>query len=191
MIIRREKVIVVDIEATCWKGGLAPQGMQSEIIEIGVCVLPLKTRKPTDKLSILVRPERSTISDFCTELTTLTQEQVDAGVNFREACTILERDYETKEYIWASWGKYDRKMFRAQCEERGVPFPFSDRHVNLKKLCARLHGRRQVGMQRALALAGLPLEGTHHRAADDAWNIARLLAYMLKRVGKDILLEAW
>jgi inhibitor of KinA sporulation pathway (predicted exonuclease) len=29
-------------------------------------------------------------------------------------------------------------------------------------------------MAQALQLAGLPLEGRHHRGVDDAWNIAAL-----------------
>ena len=35
-------------------------------------------------------------------------------------------------------------------------------------------------MDEALRLAGLPLEGTHHRGVDDAWNIAALLESMLR-----------
>jgi len=38
-------------------------------------------------------------------------------------------------------------------------------------------------MAQALEMLGLPLEGTHHRGGDDAWNIARLLAELLRRGG--------
>ena len=31
-------ILVVDLEATCWVGG-PPEGQESEIIEIGLCVL--------------------------------------------------------------------------------------------------------------------------------------------------------
>ena len=34
-------------------------------------------------------------------------------------------------------------------------------------------------MARALEMLALPLEGTHHRGADDAWNIAGILARLL------------
>lgn len=38
------------------------------------------------------------------------------------------------------------------------------------------HGlRKRPGMARALEIAGLPLEGRHHRGEDDAWNIAALV----------------
>lgn len=33
-----------------------------------------------------------------------------------------------------------------------------------------------------MALYGLTLEGTHHRGDDDAWNIAALLAVLLKKL---------
>ncbi|HSN77189.1 MAG TPA: hypothetical protein VL334_19130 [Anaerolineae bacterium] len=36
-------------------------------------------------------------------------------------------------------------------------------------------------MRDGLAALGLPLEGVHHRAGDDAWNIAAILAEILRR----------
>lgn len=36
-------------------------------------------------------------------------------------------------------------------------------------------------MRDGLAALGLPLEGKHHRAGDDAWNIAAMLAAILRR----------
>jgi len=40
----------------------------------------------------------------------------------------------------------------------------------------------EVGMEKALQLLNLPLEGTHHRGVDDAWNIAGILSELvLKR----------
>jgi inhibitor of KinA sporulation pathway (predicted exonuclease) len=35
----------------------------------------------------------------------------------------------------------------------------------------------------ALRHLGLPLEGTHHRGGDDAWNIAAILAWCLRQPG--------
>lgn len=40
----------------------------------------------------------------------------------------------------------------------------------------------EVGLPQAVALLGLPLEGTHHRGHDDAWNVAGILAEVLKRL---------
>jgi len=165
---------VVDVEATCWAGE-PPAGQVSEIIEIGVCELDVESGERVGKHSVLVRPERSTVSEFCTSLTTLTAEQVAGGVTYAEACRLLRKDFGSRDRVWASYGDYDRKQF-----ERQGSYPFGPRHVNVKTLFA-LSRRlpREVGLDAALRIAGLPLEGTHHRGDDDAWNIAALFAGML------------
>jgi inhibitor of KinA sporulation pathway (predicted exonuclease) len=190
MPLQSDSIIVIDIEATCWRNNQAPSGEQSEIIEIGVCAYDLATHNPGVPQSILVKPARSKVSPFCTELTSLTQEMVDGGIAFYEACEKLQHDYGTTERVWASWGDYDRAMFAQQCELFGVPYPFSAQHVNLKQVYADLERlSRAVGMAKALRLAKLPLEGTHHRGGDDAGNIARLLAYLVARHGDGFLAE--
>ena len=83
-----DHVLVIDIEATCWDIGQQPKGEVSDVIEIGVCPVEVGTLTRLEKRSILIRPERSTVSPFCTQLTTLTQEQVDAGVTFADACKL-------------------------------------------------------------------------------------------------------
>lgn len=180
------KIIVVDIESTCWEGR-PPPGEEAEIIEIGLTVLDPASKELSDRRAIIVRPQRSKVSNFCTRLTTLTQEDVDAGVSFAEACDILEREYDTRERLWVSWGDYDRQSFEAQCIQFGVGYPFSDRHLNAKRLFASLRGEKRVGLAGALERIGLMLEGTHHRGVDDAWNIARVLVHLLETFGQDIL----
>lgn len=172
---------VVDVEATCWEKA-APPGMPSEIIEIGLCVLNTRTLERVEKHSILVRPDRSTVSEFCTRLTTLTAGQVATGISFAEACALLRTEFHADSRPWASWGDYDRKQFERQCAATGVRYPFGSRHTNAKVAFSNARGtHRRFGMAGALAMTGLPLEGTHHRGGDDAWNIAALVADMMKR----------
>ncbi|MCP9624618.1 exonuclease domain-containing protein [Nocardia otitidiscaviarum] len=172
---------VVDVEATCWEGD-TPPGQPSEIIEIGLCVLDTETRERVAKHSILVRPERSTVSEFCTRLTTLTPEQVATGIPFAEACALLRERFHTDARPWASWGDYDRVQFQRQCGATGVPYPFGARHTNAKlAFSASRDTSRRYGMAGALRLAGIALEGTHHRGGDDAWNIAALVIDMMQR----------
>ncbi|MFE3000608.1 exonuclease domain-containing protein [Nocardia sp. NPDC059246] len=172
---------VVDVEATCWEGP-NPPGQPNEIIEIGLCVLDTVTRERVRKHSILVRPERSTVSEFCTQLTTLTADQVAAGIGFAEACELLRTEFRADSRPWASWGDYDRKQFTTQCAGTGVRYPFGSRHTNAKLAYSVARDtKRRYGMAEALRLAGIPLEGTHHRGGDDAWNIAALITDMLAR----------
>lgn len=173
---------VVDVEATCWDGRVPP-GEVNEIIEIGLTVVDLEARERVGRHRILVRPGRSTVSAFCTELTGLTQWEVDTGLSFADACALLADEHGAGERAWASWGDYDRKQFTRQCRDNGVtyPFGFGERHTNAKAVFADAYGlRKRPGMAKALELAGMPLEGRHHRGEDDAWNIAALVLGLVR-----------
>ncbi|MEI5519623.1 3'-5' exonuclease [Streptomyces brasiliscabiei] len=176
---------VIDVEATCWDGQ-PPPGSVNEIIEIGLTVVDLTARRRVSRHRVLVRPARSAVSDFCTELTGLTQAEVERGVAFAEACRILVEEYGAGERPWASWGEYDRRQFARQSQADGVAYPFgysTERtHTNAKGVFAESYGlRRKPGMDHALRIAGLPLEGRHHRGEDDAWNIAALVLDLVDR----------
>jgi inhibitor of KinA sporulation pathway (predicted exonuclease) len=174
-----DQILIIDIEATCWESAI-PDGQESEIIEIGLCILDVATWQRRLKRSILVRPEHSTLSPYCTQLTTLTQEQVDQGISFIEACSLLKTEYSSQQRVMASYGEFDRQRFEKQCKDYHLAYPFTPRHINIKTLFALWHGLpKEVGMATALEIAGLPLEGTHHRGDDDAWNIAALFAGMM------------
>lgn len=171
---------VIDVEATCWEGA-PPSGQVSEIIEIGLCVLDLETRTLAERRSIIVRPSRSQVSGFCTALTGWTQETVEGGAGFAEACRILERDFSGRARTWSSWGDYDRKQFNTQCAATNTVFPLSRNHINAKKRYAEAFGlKKKPGMTEALAHARIPLEGRHHRGVDDAANIAKLIARLIE-----------
>lgn len=177
-----DKILVVDVEATCWEGS-PPPGQENEIIEIGLCTIEVASGQRTDKQNILVRPERSQVSLFCTQLTTLTQDEVDQGIPFKAACLMLQQQYASKNRVWASYGDYDRRQFQKQCEAFNVNYPFGPTHINVKNLFAIAHGLAdEVGMAKALELMKHPLEGVHHRAGDDAWNIAGILSELLLKL---------
>ncbi len=181
MARKLNRLLVIDIESTCWPGD-PPPGEESEIIEIGICVVNIATLTREAPQTILVRPQRSSVSSFCSELTTLTQTHVEQGVTLAEACRILRETYHAKNRLWASYGDYDRLQFERNCAAAGIPYPFGSGHLNVKTLFAITYGlRREVGMSKALQLLGLPLEGTHHRGKDDAWNIAGILCDILGR----------
>ena len=182
MAKKLDHILVVDLEATCWDGE-PPVGHVNEIIEIGICPLELTTGKRLEKRSILVKPERSTVSPFCTSLTTLTAEQVAGGISFIEACAILKKQYQARDRVWASFGDYDRNQFQRQCDDMRIAYPFGTRHINVKTLFALSRGLpAEVGMAQSLEMFGIALEGTHHRGDDDAWNIAGILAKLLEKL---------
>jgi inhibitor of KinA sporulation pathway (predicted exonuclease) len=181
MTQKLDKIIIVDIEATCWQGA-NPPGMENDIIEIGICLLDLKTYEITENKGIMVIPERSTISSFCTELTTITADMIEKeGIGFKEACEILKNEYNSQNRPWASFGMYDINQFQKQCAATGVPYPFGPSHTNVKTLFASKNKLpHKKSMAGALDILGIKLEGTPHRGVDDAYNIAKILKWILK-----------
>lgn len=180
MAKKLDKILIVDVEATCWQGKI-PDGMENEIIEIGICLLDVNSGEISDSRGILVKPEKSIVSPFCTELTTITQEMVNReGISFKEACNVLRNEYQSQSRAWASFGAYDYNQFQRQCSSTGLPFPFGSSHINVKTLFALKRKLvREQGMAGALAILDASLEGTHHRGIYDAKNIAKILNYIL------------
>lgn len=176
-----DKIIIIDLEATCWDGAI-PEDQVSEIIEIGICILDITSGTLSQNKGLLVRPEHSGVSSFCTQLTTITQSLLDEeGISFESACNHLRTAYNAHQYTWASYGAYDLNMMKRQCTERQVPFPLSGDHINVKELFAAKKGlNKRIGMNRALGLLHISLEGTHHRGIDDAKNIGKILHWCLK-----------
>ncbi len=173
--------LVVDLEATCDDRGAVPRD-ESETIEIGAVLVDPVTLEALEEFQTFVRPVvHPRLTAFCTELTTITQEDVDGAPTFRiaaENLAALGRDT-----VFCSWGAYDRIQLARDAHRCGIAHPLPGRHLNLKELFARAAGnRKSVGNGRALARVGLERTGTHHRGIDDARNIARLLPYALGRV---------
>lgn len=176
-----DQIVVVDIESTCWKDK-PPQNETSDIIQVGVVLLAVKGLTVWQKRSIIVKPERSSVSEFCTQLTNLTQEQVNSGLSFASACEILQKEYEAEDRLWASYGDYDRRMFEKCCLDLDVSYPFGPSHLNVKTLFATMLAEEsEVGLPTALHKMGLSFEGRQHRGDDDAWNIARLLKVLFQK----------
>ncbi len=154
-----------------------------EIIEIGA-VLCDRHFQPLNSFQSFVRPVvHPSLTDFCRELTSIRQKDVDAAPRFDAAVAALNQFlfcHASPPVLFCSWGGFDKKMFHRDCQRHHTPYPFSPQHCNLKALFQQVNGlARPVGMAEALRQSGLALEGVHHRGLDDARNIAKLLPICL------------
>lgn len=177
-------VLVVDLEATCYEDKQFPPGSYQEIIEIGVCLLDTETGERSKKRSLMVKPQASVVSPFCTQLTTITQAMVDQGMNLQDACEILRTEYQSEDLTWASYGMFDLNLFQRECQRKQVRYPYSDDHINVMQAFADAFHVKRRGMARALKMLKTELAGTHHRGDDDAWNIAAILWRTLQEQAK-------
>jgi len=169
---------IIDLEATCWDGP-PPDGAVSEIIEIGLCVQNAAGPPNAGRHQIVVRPQESGVSDFCTHLTGWTTEALTAGVTFRQATERLVSEFDSRRRLMVSWGGYDDRQIRRQCTRLGLQVPLGPadtHHLDLKAAHQAFYGlQKRLGLGRALTRAGLGFEGRAHVGADDAWNVGRLL----------------
>lgn len=176
-----EHLIVVDLEATCCNNGTIARD-EMEIIEIGAVLVDGSDLSVEEEFQTFIRPvRRPELTEFCTELTAITQEMVDDAPDFPEAVQAFKDWMNLGEHhaTFGSWGDYDRKQFMRDCRYHRIGYPMPP-HINLKEaFSSRQKQRKRYGMAGALKLCGLKLDGTHHRGIDDARNIAKLLPWIV------------
>lgn len=176
-----EILAIVDFEATCCDDASFPKD-EMEIIEIGSVAVQAATGEILSEFCSFIRPVRHPdLTDFCTALTTIRQEEVDAAPSFPEALALF--------YAWlgrfgspvfCSWGDYDRKQLEKDCSFHEVPFPFTCTHRNLKaEFYESIGSKKRFGLGQAVNRLGIGFQGTAHRGIDDAKNIARVYKEIL------------
>ena len=172
-----DNYIIVDLEATCWEGD---KSQRNEIIEIGAVCIRHADGELTSagEFCEFVKPMLNpTLSDFCTQLTSITQSQVDSADPFP---VVLKQflnwiNHFSGDYLIGSWGHYDRVQFMRDCDLHQLDDNWVYSHISLKHQYAQIkHHKRPVGMKRALKNEALSLEGTHHRGIDDARNLSKI-----------------
>lgn len=169
--------IIFDLEATCWDRATTTERKPNEIIEIGaVCINAEK--EIVGEFSAFVQPIlHRQLSDFCTQLTTIRQEEVDQAEKFPEVVAKFQAwigSFDT-EFALCSWGNYDKGQLRHDCLLHQLPIDWLETHISIKHQYGKI--RRSIGltgMEKALKAEGFTLEGTHHRGIDDARNIAKI-----------------
>jgi inhibitor of KinA sporulation pathway (predicted exonuclease) len=177
MRIPNHYYLIVDLEATCSDDGAVPRP-EMEIIEIGAVVQSSRTFEIESEFQTFVRPVRHPdLTDFCTELTGITQEDVAAAPPFREALEALKQwMYAFDDALFCSWGDYDRNQFLQDCAYHRLAYPFRSGHLNLKAEFTRTLGRKKkLGIADAVRHLGMEFQGSHHRGLDDARSIARIV----------------
>lgn len=181
------KIFVIDLEATCWEDQDRTRN-EGELIEIGVVPIDIEFGViEYDRCwRSFIRPRKTTVSDYCQELTGITQADLEKyGKPFDEVMNTVRNNF-SRNYPYAGWGEYDGKMIDKTCREYGIKSPFSSRYINLKTLsCLLLGYKKECGLASVMKQENIIQEGKQHRALDDAINTAKvfLKAAKVKRNG--------
>lgn len=163
-------VITIDLELN------APS---RKIIQIGYTIHNAKTGKLAWKENLHVDPKEA-LSPAITELTGITQKDVDGAFTLLEAYKCMEaimRSFNCTTNALA-WGT-DTIELRSQLGLTWAEYIFKLRYIDVKSMfqayqMATPNGKTKVGLSKALNILGLEFIGRPHQAADDAENTFRV-----------------
>lgn len=171
--------VVIDFEATCDKKGWSRKIM--EIIEFAAILVDSEFNV-VKEFSEFVKPHlRPKLTLFCTELTTITQNDVDNADRFPGVLARFVKFIEGYNPIFCSWGNYDRQQLLQDCKLHDLSYPFNGIHINLKKRVAEAIDNKPRGIGGALRYLNMEFIGTPHRGIDDVRNILRIVKAVQNR----------
>ena len=170
--------LVVDLEATC---GETIAHHSREIIEIGAVMVNRQLQIESEFQTFVKPVANPQLTDFCTQLTSITQITIDQAPDFPVALSQFSQwmnKYPSR--VFCAWGDFDRRQIQRDCKRHDLKNPLNITCFNLKTMFARsqqLPGT--YALKQAMELANLSFTGTQHRGIDDARNLAKLLPFAL------------
>ncbi|KAJ9580253.1 hypothetical protein L9F63_004066, partial [Diploptera punctata] len=192
-------LIVIDFESTCWKDKL---GNQPEIIEFPAVLINLSTGMIEEEFQQYVMPsENPVLSEFCTNLTGIKQDDVDAGVPLGTCLLIFSRwikqisekrklifhesrTVNDKQNIctFVTWSDWDLSVcLHNECVRKHLHKPdILSQWIDIRATYKEFYKRRPQGLRGALSELGLPFEGREHSGLCDARNTAFLAWRMVQ-----------
>ncbi|KAG8593840.1 hypothetical protein GDO81_000964 [Engystomops pustulosus] len=182
-------ICVIDFEATCEEGN-TPDYIH-EIIEFPIVLVNTRTMDIEETFQRYVRPElKPKLSEFCINLTGITQELVDKADTFPVVLQSVvdwmrEKELGTKfKYAILTDGSWDMSKFlNMQCNVSHIKYPrFAKKWINIRKCYGNFYKvpRNQTKLTTMLEKLGLKYEGRLHCGLDDSKNIARIAIRMLQ-----------
>ncbi|XP_034455964.1 ERI1 exoribonuclease 2 [Hippoglossus hippoglossus] len=196
-------LIVIDFESTCWreKGNYSP-----EVIEFPAVLLNTSSGEVESEFHTYVQPqEHPTLSEFCTELTGITQMQVEAGIPLRiclsRFCRWLQNLQLEKGVVFPNkqqkcsstspsqklctfltWSDWDLGVcLQYECKRKQLHKPESlNSWIDLRSTYRLFYDRKPKGLNGALQDLGIQFAGREHSGLDDSRNTAQLAARMMR-----------
>lgn len=188
-------ICILDFEATCWEDKRFP----NEIIEFPSILLKWNENQLDDiskrkqytiqeiaRIQLFVKPAINPIvSDFCTELTGISQKQVNDGIDLKSAIEThlqwITSIASTDEVTIVTHGDWDLKIMLPM-DLKNIsyqPNELYNRYTNIKDLFniivpEKERKQKSNGMIKMLSNLKLKPEGRHHSGIDDCHNIARI-----------------
>lgn len=172
----------MDLECTCWDYK-DPNRALAEIIEIGVVLLDENYNYIKEFTQFIKPADNPTLTEYCTDLTSITQKDIDSAPPLSTAISRLKEWMGSPEDItFCSWGYFDKEQLLDECKLNAIDFPFNDDHINIKVRFSTIMERtKRVSLKKALRILGIQFEGVQHRGVDDARMIAKVFKVIMAK----------
>ncbi|KAL6482505.1 hypothetical protein MHYP_G00105850 [Metynnis hypsauchen] len=192
-------LIVIDFESTCWR---EKNNYGQEIIEFPAVLLNTSNGEIESEFHSYVQPqEHPVLSEFCTELTGITQKQVEAGLPLRICLSRFARWLHTLQQekgvvcvtdgkntpasghlcTFLTWSDWDLGVcLLYECKRKQITKPeVLNSWIDLRATYKAFYSRKPKGLNGALQDLGIQFSGREHSGLDDARNTARLAWRMM------------
>ncbi|XP_075948066.1 ERI1 exoribonuclease 2 [Anarhichas minor] len=196
-------LIVIDFESTCWR---EKTNYSQEIIEFPAVLLNTSTGEVESEFHTYVQPqEHPILSEFCTELTGITQIQVEAGIPLQIGLSRFSRWLQNlqlemgvvfpnrpqrssapspsqKLCTFVTWSDWDLGVcLQYECKRKQLHKPdVLNSWIDLRSTYKLFYDRKPKGLNGALQDLGIQFSGREHSGLDDSRNTAQLAARMMR-----------
>ncbi|KAJ1564899.1 hypothetical protein HK405_013678, partial [Cladochytrium tenue] len=130
-------LIALDLETTCDENHANPGEIkvrkdQGEVIELSFAVVEVEKMEIVHQQQIFVKPEKTSLTLFCTNLTGISAAHLEDADGLNSAVEALNRFIETnivsqsKSFCYVTHNDWDlRYQLPRECREKGVPLPIA------------------------------------------------------------------
>lgn len=181
-------ICILDFEATCDnKQGVS---FPNEVIEFPSVMIRVKndtTERIGEFQEYCLPKNNPKLTKFCTELTGITQEQVNSGKQFPAVLELHHRwinkmtNNNTSSMTFVTCGDWDlMKMAKIEYTNWNLTPPKEYlRFMNIKTMYTEFYNKKAGGMYGMLMDMGLTLDGRHHSGLDDSRNIGKIFEKLI------------
>ncbi|KAA0721648.1 ERI1 exoribonuclease 2 [Triplophysa tibetana] len=192
-------LIIIDFESTCWR---QKTNFGQEIIEFPAVLLNALNGEIESEFHTYVQPqEHPVLSEFCTELTGITQEQVESAPPLQvclsrflrwlqtlqqERGVVFEADSKSpapsgRPCAFITWSDWDLGVcLLYECRRKQLTVPEALKSwIDLRATYRLFYNRKPKGLRGALQDLGIQFTGREHSGLVDARNTALLSWRML------------
>lgn len=191
---------LLDFMATCNDG---PPPKPQEIIEFPAMLLNVETGEVEGVFHSYIKPDvHQQLSEYCIELTGITQHQVDSGISLVEALDMHQqwlnnhglislsealkqgpkRDPSQRTFIYTICGDWDLKVClpnQLEYQKKKLPMAFQS-WINIKWPFENMYHKSVRGIADMLSEMGLAPDSSSDSGLDDCRNLAHICQRMIK-----------